>query len=162
MVCPQKWLPIGYRSSAVQGSSPAKDRRYTVIPRNQPINSVLAFESRRKDSDVPSLRSQSVHRQTLRSGWFWWPESVVWVRSVLWRCWVGDMKGFRSVKTRLNYPQMTSFGELCQTSRNLRKRTLVNQKLRVRVDSKEREKLCIELGVQDCQKLLVWAMSVMK
>jgi len=35
MVYPHKWSPVIYRSSAGQGNSPAKDRRYTSVPRNQ-------------------------------------------------------------------------------------------------------------------------------
>jgi len=35
-VCPHKWSPVSYRSSAEQRSSSAKDRRYTAVPRNQP------------------------------------------------------------------------------------------------------------------------------
>ena len=32
---PHKWSPVSYRSSAGQGSSLAKDRRSTAVPRNQ-------------------------------------------------------------------------------------------------------------------------------
>ena len=33
-VYPHKWSPVSYRSSAGQGSSPAKDRRSTAVPSN--------------------------------------------------------------------------------------------------------------------------------
>jgi len=36
MVYPHKWSPVSYRSSVGQGSSLAKDRRYTTVPHNQP------------------------------------------------------------------------------------------------------------------------------
>jgi len=37
MVYPYEWSPISYRSSTGPlGSSPAKDRRYAAVPRNQP------------------------------------------------------------------------------------------------------------------------------